>query len=58
MVDDAEQWLNDNTTGGIWHWVDGDFRVDEVGDCILCGEPRFTNPDMGDVQCGDHLSWD
>lgn len=58
IADDAEQWLNDNTEGGIWHWVDGDFRVDEVGDCILCGEPRFTNPDIADVQCGDHLSWD
>lgn len=28
MVDDAERWLNDNTEGGVWHWFDGDFRVD------------------------------
>lgn len=32
IVDEAEAWLNDNTEGGVWHWYDGEFRVDTLED--------------------------
>jgi hypothetical protein len=57
MVDEAEHWLNDNTTGGLWHWADGDFRVDVIGECPECGDLRFTDPDIEDTECGGHLDW-
>jgi hypothetical protein len=28
LADRALDWLNEHTTGGLWYWVDGDFRVD------------------------------
>lgn len=28
IVSEAEDWLNENTEGGVWHWFDGEFRVD------------------------------
>lgn len=32
IVTDAVDWLNDNTQGGVWHFWDGDFRVDTEDD--------------------------
>lgn len=60
MVTDAERWLNEHTEGAMWHWADGDFRVDLVEDCPVCGSQRFADPEVGDgdVNCGNHLSWD
>jgi hypothetical protein len=60
MVTEAEVWLNDHTEGGVWSWSDGDFRLDGVEDCPLCGEQRYSDPLMYygvDDPCdGDHLS--
>jgi hypothetical protein len=58
MVTEAEEWLNEHTEGGLWHWADGDFRIDATEECPQCGDQRFANPDAEDTTCGEHLSWD
>jgi hypothetical protein len=60
IVDDAEEWLNEHTEGGLWHWADGDFRIDATEECATCGEQRFSDADIADhdQNCGNHLSWD
>jgi hypothetical protein len=58
IVDDAEKWLNEHTTGGLWHWADGDFRLDLTEVCPQCGDQRFADADIADDVCGEHLSWD
>lgn len=55
MVEEAETWLNEHTTGGLWHWVDGDFRLDATEVCPDCGEQRFADPDVEDTACDAHL---
>jgi hypothetical protein len=58
IVTDAEDWLNEHTEGGLWHWDDGDFRFDLTEECPKCGDLRFSDPDMLDTDCdSEHLSW-
>lgn len=59
IVDDSEEWLNQHTVGGMWHWSQGDFRLDRTEPCHRCGEMRYSDPDHGDDDCSEHLpSWD
>lgn len=58
LVSDSEEWLNEHTEGGLWHWADGDFRFDATQECPDCGDQRFADPDVGDLDCRHHLSWD
>jgi hypothetical protein len=59
LVTEAEEWLNESTDNGLWHWADGDFRVDVTEECPECEEFRFADPEVrGEVDpCGEHLSW-
>jgi hypothetical protein len=54
IVDDAEEWLNGHTVGGLWWWHDGEFRLDLTEECHKCGEVRFLDPDWDDSDCREH----
>jgi hypothetical protein len=55
MVTEAEEWLNESTDGGLWHWSDGDFRVDATQECPDCGGQRFFDVSLESEVCPDHL---
>lgn len=54
IVDDAEKWLNEHTTGGLWLWTSGDFRLVATTECDKCGE-TIDRDDPG--TCPDHPWW-
>jgi hypothetical protein len=56
IVDDAEEWLNQHTVGGMWWWHDGEFRLDRTEACHRCGEQRWSDPDWEDTDCREHMT--
>lgn len=56
IVQEAEDWLNENTEEGLWSWYEGDFRVDAIDQCPRCGEACYADSNINpDTQCPDHL---
>lgn len=52
VLNEAEEYLNDVTEGGVWLWDDGDFRLAIV--CPGCGE--LVEPGASLV-CAEHLPY-
>jgi len=59
IVQDAEDWLNEHTEGGFWHWSDGDFRLD-VPVAMEARRSSFESSIVAECpQCGNVCAhWD